>query len=322
MPDPNKWFTKKYHEYYIKCKLNYSNEVSNNYIIYYLTPINTRFNTENIILDFSNEIKIIFDNIDINNFKEQYKYKDNIINPKYKDNKNIYSLYLQPEKELLDKLKLIILNITEILAKKYNTYLLPFNYSIYRNTNFNNIPNTWKERIKFCKANGSWIWHCDHDSPIIFKTFIYLNDIDEKKAPFEIMYNKYKNSVVKMVPFGESLWSWGLVEVNIDNNDELPYYLQDLSKMKKFNINPNTRVPIETIQELEKLGYEKVKITGKKGTMFSFQNTLIHTANFSEEEYRDVLVIEYMPSLFEINKDNFDKYFKVSKEELYKQFFK
>ena len=41
---------------------------------------------------------------------------------------------------------------------------------------------------------------------------------------------------------------------------------------------------------------------------------------FAEEENRDVLVIEYMPSLFEINKDNFDTYFKVSKEELYKQF--
>ena len=123
-----------------------------------------------------------------------------------------------------------------------------------------------------------------------------------------------------MVPYGKSLWSWKLVEVNIDNDDKLPYYLQDLLKMKKFNVNPNTRVPIETIQELEKLGYEKVKITGKKGSIFSFQNTLIHTANFSEEEYRDVISIEYMPSLFEINKDNVDKYFKFPKKELYKLF--
>ena len=37
--------------------------------------------------------------------------------------------------------------------------------------------------------------------------------------------NKEKNSVVKMIPYGDSLWSWKLVEVNIDSNDELPYYL-------------------------------------------------------------------------------------------------
>ena len=40
------------------------------------------------------------------------------------------------------------------------------------------------------------------------------------------------------------------------------------------------------------------------------------------EKYRDVLVIEYMPSLFQINKSNFDTYFKVPKEELYKELIK
>ena len=320
MPDPFNWFNKRFHEYYRKCQLIYNRKTSNNDSVYYLTPIHTKFNIKNIIQDFSKKIKIIFDDINISIFKEKYYYEDNIINARYKDNKNIYSLFLQPTKKIQDILKIIILDITKILEEKYKIYLIPFSYTIYRNTNFNNIPKSWTERIKFCKGNGAWIWHCDHDSPIVFKIFVYLNDVDEKRAPFEILYNKNKNSVVKMVPYGVNLWSWKLVEVNIDNNDELPYFLQDLSKIKKFNVNPNTRVPIETIKELEKMGYEKVKITGKKGSIFSFQNTLIHTANFAEEEYRDVLVIEYMPSLFQINEDNFDKYFKVPKEELYKKF--
>ena len=320
MPDPYKWFTKKYHDYYRKCQNSYSLSNQNNNNIYYLTPINTKFNVENIINKLSLKIKNIFDCIDNSTFKEKYYYNDNIISSKHKD-KNIYALYLKSEKNLLNNIKEIILNITKILEEKYKIYLIPFSYVVYRNVIPKNIPKTWYERTNMIE-NSAWIWHCDHDSPIIFKTFIYLNDIDEKRAPFEILYNKQKNSVVKMVPYGDSLWSWKLVEVNIDNNDELPYYLQDLSKIKKFNINPNTRVPIETIQELEKLGYEKVKITGKKGSIFSFQNTLIHTANFAEEEYRDVLVVEYMPSPFQINKDNFDKYFKIPKEELYKQFIK
>lgn len=325
MPDPYKWFTVKFHNYYRKCHVEYCSELDkqmNKDIIYYLNPLNSLFNINSIVDNFSNIIKTIFDNAENNLKRDEFSLDNNVILPKIY-NGNLVAIYLKtPNDIIFSYLKEILLNVTSILEDKYNTYLLPYNFAIYRNFKLNNIPKTWEERIKYLKNDGAWIWHCDHDSPIKFKVFIYLNDIDEKRAPFEILFNKNKNSVIKMVPYGDGLWSWKLVEVKIDNSDEAPYFLKDLSKLKKFNINSNTRVPIETINELEKLGYEKIKITGKKGSIFAFQNNLVHTANFAEEEYRDVLVIEYIPSLFKINNNNFDEYFMKSKEELYKMFIK
>ena len=52
-------------------------------------------------------------------------------------------------------------------------------------------------------------------TPII----VIINFITTTSKYKQILYNKQKNSVVKMIPYGESLWSWKLVEVNIDNNE-------------------------------------------------------------------------------------------------------
>ena len=56
---------------------------------------------------------------------------------------------------------------------------------------------------------------------INFKIIIYLNDVTEKTAPFEILYNSKTKSYPKLVPYGNTQWSWKVIDVPIDYKIEL-----------------------------------------------------------------------------------------------------
>ena len=313
MPDPNKWFTKAIHNYYIKCQRVYCQnnniEYSSKNYIYSLGPFNNFYNISNEIKNISIIIKDILDNGSCKIPNKTITYKKCDILFKSSDKKNILAKYINSLSEkLYDELIKVSTNIINILEKDLQTYLLPYNYAIYRNLEINS--DIIKNNSKIF-GNGAWNFHCDHDPPFKIKVFTYLNDINENKAPFEIIYNLNKQLYPKLIPYGNSLWSWGVVDVSYKSNDnesnKNPYFLEKNKKV--YPINPNTRIPKGTINKLLKNGYIKKKILGKKGTMFPTQTGLIHKANIANEGYRDILVLECVPSLQKIDKSNYKKYF-------------
>lgn len=300
MPDPWKWFTKDIDEYYKKCQLIF-NSSSNENIIYKLGPMNNSYNILELIDEFSNDVKDIFDNSP-NNIKPNEIINYNGLKIKYKsyDKKNIIAKYII---ELNDKyynyIKNISLKVIRILENDLNVYLNPYNYVLYRNLK---IENSLIKNINF--GIGAWVFHCDHDPPFKIKVFIYLNDIDENRAPFEIIYHSEKKMYPKMIPYGKNEWSWGLVNINYCEKNQKPYFLNSSFK-NVYLINPNTRIPDNIINKLEKDGFIRKKIVGKKGTMFACQTGLIHKANIGIDGYRDILVLECVPSLYKIDENNY-----------------
>ena len=322
MPDPYNFFNINVHNYYFKCMNIYSKDNNikskNDYNIYKLGPINNNYNVLCLIDNFSIQIKDIFDRspnsivpgslIKVNNFEILYKTYDN---------KNIVAKYLlKVNKFLHSNIESIALKVIRILEKDLNVYLNPYNFVLYRNLKINN--NLINDKLF---GIGSWNYHCDYDPPFKIKIFIYLSDVDENKAPFEIIFHPEKKIYPKMIPFGDKLWEWGLINVNFDQNIDKPYFTNINNLQNVLIINPNTRVPKDIIQKLEKEGFIKKKIIGKKGTMFACQAGLVHKANVGIDSYRDILVLECVPSTYKINKSNINLNNKDSKlfyENLYK----
>jgi hypothetical protein len=300
MPDPWKWFTKDINEYYKKCQLIF-NSTCNENIIYKLGPMNNSYNILELIDEFSNDVKDIFDNSPNNiNPNEITNYNGLKIKYKSSDKKNIIAKYIIGlNDKYYDYIKNISLKVIRILEKDLNVYLNPYNYVLYRNLK---IENSLIKNINF--GIGSWVFHCDHDPPFKIKVFIYLNDIDENKAPFEIIYHPEKKMYPKMIPYGKNEWSWGLTNINYNQKLSDPYFLKN-NFSNVYLINPNTRIPDKTLQQLKNDGFIKKKIIGKKGTMFACQTGLVHKANIGIDGYRDILVLECVPSSYKIDETNY-----------------
>ncbi len=307
MPDPWGYFSTNMHNYYDRCLKIYEKEnkkVNNNqYVIYNLGPINNTYNVLSEISeiqDFSNKVTTIFDKTP-NNQKPgaRIKFENVKINYRSSDKKLILTKkFVELNDELFRYVKKISLKVISILEKDLNIYINPYNFQLYRNLQIN------KNLITSTSfGNGAWKYHCDHDPPFKFKVFIYLTDVDENKAPFEIIYHPKKNIYPKMIPYGNNDWSWGLININYTDKLTEPYF-----QKKKFSnvylINPNTRIPDKTLQKLKNDGFIKKKITGKKGTMIACQAGLVHRANIGIDGYRDLLIIECVPSLYKINENN------------------
>ena len=305
MPDPWGFFSENMHNYYNKCLQIYAKENKivndNEYKIYNLGPINNSYNVLNQIQDFSNTVKNIFDQSP-NNKKpnEVIKFEDIEIKYKSSDNKLIIAKYITKlNNELYNFIKQISLDVISILEKDLHIYLNPYNFVLYRNLiiNKNLINNN-------SFGSGAWKYHCDHDPPFKIKVFIYLNDVDENKAPFEIIYHPEKKLYPKMIPYGKNEWSWGLTNINFNHKLSEPYFLKN-NFSNVYIINPNTRIPDKTLQQLKNDGFIKKIIIGKKGTMFACQTGLIHKANIGIDGYRDILVLECVPSLYKIDETNY-----------------
>lgn len=306
MPDPFNYFTLDKHNYYLKCKKIYSeqNKICNENMknIYTCSSLNIKYDFSNIISKFSEKIKFIFDNVPKNIQPEK---KINILDFRIRahtgNNKFILAYYLEKLNDnLFNDVKNISIKTVRTLEKDFKIYLNPYNFVIYRNIKVN------KKNIKSNTFGGSsWRYHCDNDSPIKIKVFIYLNDVNEMNGPFEILCNLEKNLLPKLIPFGNKEWDWGVVDVNQNDNDEEPYYIKKYKTDEVVKILPNTRVNEDTIKILESKGYNRLKITGEKGMMFPCQVGLIHRANISEKGYRDLLCLECIVSEHKIDDKNF-----------------
>ena len=99
MPDPNKWFTKAIHNYYIKCHRIYYKENNIEYnspkdYIYSLGPFNNIYDISNKIENISIIIKDILDNCSCKIPNKTITYKKCDILFKSSDKKNILAKYI------------------------------------------------------------------------------------------------------------------------------------------------------------------------------------------------------------------------------------
>jgi len=110
---------------------------------------------------------------------------------------------------------------------------------------------------------GAFKWHYDNHPNLIINIMIYLNDVNKDDGGFEFI--TIKNKIIKF-------------------NFSQPSGNKD---MESF-INKN---------------YDKIKInqvTGNKGTLFYFDNNIIHRASPNVNKERTVLLIQLYPSLHKI----------------------
>lgn len=129
-------------------------------------------------------------------------------------------------------------------------------------------------------GHSSWLWHFDNQPNEIMKMMIYLSDVDEQSAPFEIIVDENDNPI--------RLISNRFSAKDFENTDTPQYFNH------QYNGN---RFGEQDILELKKNGYRQKKIYGKKGTIILFSNDIIHRATYPKTNPRLVLNTVLSPTL-------------------------
>jgi hypothetical protein len=129
-------------------------------------------------------------------------------------------------------------------------------------------------RTTKCERDSSYIWHYDNNPDEIVKNIIYLNNVDENNSPFEYLSK----------PNGRG-YMFNAHRVGPD----------------RWHNAPNGSRVNSEVKKLSEAGHKPVKITGPKGTAFTFNNNTCHRANPITEGYRDVINIRVKPSLNRID---------------------
>lgn len=112
------------------------------------------------------------------------------------------------------------------------------------------------------------LFHSDRHYEDTIRMIIYMSDVDEDNAPFEYIRHKETKKTVR-----------------IKAADHPRYTI-------------NGRIPEEVLNDYLDNGYERIRITGKKGTMVLFDSKIIHKANTPKNGSRVVLVLPIRPSIF------------------------
>lgn len=110
----------------------------------------------------------------------------------------------------------------------------------------------------------SWRWHFDNHPTEVKKLAIYLSNVDEDTGPMEYVQKKNTKQAVLLKPRP-------LLGVNITQH-QIAGYLSS--------------------------GYERVKLTGKRGTTVLFDDNIIHKANKPEKCCRDAIFLQVRPCTF------------------------
>lgn len=118
--------------------------------------------------------------------------------------------------------------------------------------------------------NSSFAWHQDADPRSALKIFIYLNNVNKKNGALHLFDRKVSRSL---------------------------FYKGFISN------TPDSRVYSQKIISKKFLKLSKF-IEGKAGTMFIFDNNLIHRGTFPLSGYRTVISIEILPSKEKLNYNN------------------
>ncbi len=119
------------------------------------------------------------------------------------------------------------------------------------------------------QRRSSWIWHYDNNPKEVFKTMIYLSDVDEYHAPFEYLTEPDGTGVVAApTRYTQNCW------------------------VKPPN---NSRITDKWMKALEKMGCKKTMALGPAGTATTFNVNSLHRANLPIKGYRDVVCLRTRP---------------------------
>lgn len=119
-------------------------------------------------------------------------------------------------------------------------------------------------------GDSSFVWHQDADPRPLLKIFIYLNDVTKKNGAFRTFDRK----------FSRLLFNKGFI-----------------SNSPEHRINSQKLIT-------EDVAASSHWIEGSAGTVFIFDNNLIHKGTFPEEGYRTVISIEIYPSKNKLDSTN------------------
>ena len=117
--------------------------------------------------------------------------------------------------------------------------------------------------------NKSLLFHFDDNPNSVLKTFIYLNDQDEDSGAFKTLLKKDSEKIKK--------------------SGFLSYTTKDRKKNQHMIENYIMDRKVKTFK-------------GKKGSILIFQNNIVHKGNLPKKNYRDLIVLETIPSIKKIDK--------------------
>lgn len=153
----------------------------------------------------------------------------------------------------------LILNIDEdmrkLLEKLYEIILPLFEEKIY-NKKVSIIDEKILRHMNEIehKKEGSFLWHIDNHPEDILNIIIYLSDVGKNDGAFQ--YASLEKNIIKF-----------------------PYLPPSGGIIKEDFVRQNKNIIIEQVE-------------GKKGTIFIFDNCILHRASHPTENYRDALLLQ------------------------------
>ena len=170
--------------------------------------------------------------------------------------------------------------VPQLQEKVFKSYVHVDNVKIYRSEK-SEKPDT-----------SSWLWHFDNSPQEQIKILIYLTDVGPGDGEFTFLRKEDKGikAPTSRVSYPKS-WKepW---------DSPPPIYTlreQGLSWVGRDRVPPSV---VKTLQE--DYGYKVDSVTGEKGTLFLFDNNIIHKATVPKNNHRDVIVMQFKTSIEEI----------------------
>lgn len=260
-------------EYYELSKHIYSSvgEKIDDRIDLYKLTVEEHNGNENPILDLqSEEYKTVIDNLSAKVnflFKKEENYE---VQARAKGLKNIWDCKKELQ-ELGDYL------IPQVQQRVFKSYVHVDNIKIYRSEVSNE------------SDVSSWLWHFDNNPQEQVKILIYLTDVEKDCGEFTFLRKEGKG--IK-VPTSRISYPKKWIE---PWQSPPPHYT-----LKEYGISwfGRDRVDPADVKKLQdNFGFEVHRPQGKKGTLFLFDNNIIHKATVPKNKHRDVVILQLKPSI-------------------------
>lgn len=142
----------------------------------------------------------------------------------------------------------------EIERRFYGSFVLVDKVYVYRSPVSDQVPI------------ASWLWHYDNHPREVNKVMVYLTDVTEGTAPFEIVREPGSGRPPYGAPLAPLHWK--------------------------------SRVPDAEIERYLANGLERHAVTGPSGTVLVFDDNVVHRATVARTSHRDVLVFQVRPVTF------------------------
>jgi hypothetical protein len=167
--------------------------------------------------------------------------------------------------------------IPQVQQKVFKSFVQVDNIKIYR-SEVSNEPDI-----------SSWLWHFDNNPQEQVKILIYLTDVEEGCGEFTFLR---KNGKGIKVP--TSRISYPKKWIEPWENPPPLYSLREygISWFGRDRVDPRDVARLQNQH-----GFNVHRAQGKKGTLFLFDNNIIHKATVPKNKYRDVVILQLKPSV-------------------------